>query len=129
MARYKLSNIEKKSVVETETWSNEDGLTFTIENGWRWGEFFYEFDEEPDIDLDNEDGLDPWSIGDVDDQNLDDGCWLFFYFPDDFPEELKEQVESAYEEDMYEGLENLGFNHDDTDTVITGPLSLEKLDD
>lgn len=129
MARYKLSTLEKKNVIETETWVNDDGLTFTIENGWRWGEFYYEFDEAPDIDLSNPDGLDTWEIGDVEDHDLDDGCWTFFNFPDDFPEDLKQQVEETWEESWSEGLENLGFYHEDTETILKGPLALEKIDD
>ena len=129
MARYKLSNAEKKNVIETETWSDGDGNTFHIENGWRWGEWFFEFDSEPDIDLVNENGIDPWSIGDVEDQNLDDGCWCEFIFPDDFPEELKENIEEAWDNDGMFGLEELGFSHDDTETEILGPLTLEKIED
>ena len=130
MARYKLSNNEKKNVTEVEIWRNSDtDQSFTIESGWRWGEWFFESDTEPNIDLVNEKGIDPFSIADIDDHSYDDGCWLFFEFPDDFDQGLAEQIETAYEEDSFSGLNNLGFEHWDTETIVSGPLLLEKVED
>lgn len=131
MARYKISNAHKKSVVELETWRNSTtGEEFTIEHGWRWGEWWFESDTEPEIDLLNEgDNFDPYSIGEIDNHNLDDGCWCFFEFPKDFNEALAEKIEQVWEEDMFQGLEELGFEHFDTDTIVSGPLTLEKVED
>ena len=57
MATWKISNQEKKSVIETEIWRNsKTDQTVTIETGWRWGEWFVESDTEPKIDLLNESG-------------------------------------------------------------------------
>lgn len=131
MARYKLSTNEKKSVVEFETWRNsETGQQFIIENGWRWGNWYFESDTEPNINLDAGDGVDPFSLGyDIDDHDYDDGCWVFFQFPEGFDTELAEKIEAAYEEDSFDGLSQLGFEHWDTDVSVSGELLLEKVED
>lgn len=132
MARYKISNAHKKSVVELETWRNSTtDQEFTIEHGWRWGNWYFESDTEPNIDLNADDGKEINEIigqYEIDDHDLDDGCWCFFEFPDGFDEALKEKIEAVWEEDMFQGLEELGFEHWDTDTIVSGPLTLEKVD-
>ena len=132
MATWKISNQEKKSVIETEIWRNsKTDQTVTIETGWRWGEWFVESDTEPKIDLLNESGCDPYAFEgyDVIDQNLDDGCWVEISFSKNIDEALQQKIDSGWEDDGYFGLEQLGFEHYDTDTEIQGPLLIEKVED
>jgi hypothetical protein len=134
MARYKISTEQKKSVVELERWINTDTeKLFTIEHGWRWGEWFIESDNPSNIILDAGDGQHLQVLlgfsTEVIDTNLDDGCWCEFGFDDDFSPELIEQIEKAWEDEGADGLEQLGFEHYDTETRVSGPLLLEKVED
>ena len=57
MATWKLSNLEKKSCIEREFWTYPDyDEPIVRETGFRWGTFYCESDEKPDIDLANPNG-------------------------------------------------------------------------
>jgi len=56
MKYYRVEPKSKKSVVETEYFSREDGVRISVEVGWRWGEYVLhvpETDEELQYWLDN----------------------------------------------------------------------------
>jgi hypothetical protein len=126
MATWKLSNYHKKNVVETQHWS-KDGKSFTRSEGFRWGKFTREDDEQPDVDLENPDGYEPlWDDWEMD--MLDDGCWAEFDFPEDFTQEEREEIERLWDEDSYSGLEGAGWYNDETDITLQGPLLLENTD-
>ena len=56
MARWILSNVQKKNVLELEYFKHPKHYKpIVIENWWRWGTFECESDEKPDIDLENDD--------------------------------------------------------------------------
>jgi len=125
MAIWTLSNQHKKNAVEISLWYR-DGVCFRQVHGYRWGTWTCESDEQPDIDLKNEDG---YEIGQDDHewemQSMDDGCWMDWEYPDSMSEEDRTQVEEAWENDWYDGLEALGWSNDDTEYWIHGPLQLE----
>ena len=129
MTTWKLSTASKKNAVEKQYWTKE-GVTITKEEGYRWGTFYCESDGQPDIDLDNEDGYDltnsdyDWEL-----DNLDDGCWVDWEFPDDMDEEEQERIQALWEEDYFEGLEGDGWTNDDTEYWFYGPLELEEIDE
>lgn len=128
MATWKISNYHKKNAVERQFWT-KDGITVTKDEGFRWGYWTCESDERPDIDLKNPDGIEIL-FGDYDweMESMDDGCWVEWTFPDDMDEEEQERIQELWDEDFYEGMEGDGWNNDDTEQWIYGPLCLENVD-
>ena len=124
MAVWTLKNLHKKSAVEKQFWY-KDGTTLIRYEGWRWGEFYCESDEQPKIDLKNPDGYNlsdsdyDWELA-----GLDDGCWSEWEFPEGMTEEEQAEIETAWEEDYFDGMEDLGWNNDDTEYILQGPLEL-----
>jgi len=124
MATWILKTLHKKNAVERQFWY-KDGKVIIREEGYRWGEFYCESDEQPEIDLDNADGYN-LSESDYDWEltSLDDGCWADWTFPEDMTEEEQAEIESAWEEEYFEGMEELGWSQDDTEYILQGPLEL-----
>lgn len=118
-----VTNREKKNVTQVETWVNGD-LTAIREVGWRWGRWKY--DTKPDLSTYREDEQhDVYDFGDVVDADLDDGCWAEWHWPDDINTDEIERLEEIYNDEYEEGLENLGWSMDDSETFVTGPLDVE----
>ena len=128
MATWILKTLHKKNAVEKQFWY-KDGKVIIREEGYRWGEFFCESDEQPEIDLNNADGYN-LSESDYDWEltSLDDGCWADWTFPEDMTEEEQAEIESAWEEEYFEGMEELGWSQDDTEYILQGPLELSDED-
>ena len=128
MATWKLSPQYKKSAVERSIWT-KDGVTVVREEGYRWGTFYCETAYQPDIDLKNLDGYQV-NFGDYDWEleSLDDGCWADWEFPDGMSDEDRKAIETAWDENWYEGMEELGWSNDDTEYHFYGPLRLENED-
>jgi len=128
MASWTLKTLHKKSAVEKQFWY-KDGVTIIRYEGYRWGIFTCDSDEQPVIDVKNEEGLNlsdseyDWEL-----ESLDDGCWAEWEFPDDMSEEEQEKIENAWEEDFFEGMEELGWSNDDTEYILNGPLELSDED-
>ena len=124
MATWTLKNLHKKSAVEKQFWY-KDGVTLIRYEGYRWGEFYCESDVQPEIDLTNPD---EYNLSDSDYDwelsSLDDGCWVEWEYPEDMSEEEQEEIENAWEEDFFEGMEELGWSNDDTEYILQGPLEL-----
>ena len=129
MATWTIKTQHKKSAIEKQHWY-KDGVVIIRTEGYRWGTFYCESDEQPKIDLVNEDG---YRIGSDDYEweldSLDDGCYADWEFPEDMSEEEQEKITEAWEEEFYDGLEELGWNCDDTDYILEGPLELLDEDD
>ena len=128
MATWILKTLHKKNAVEKQFWY-KDGKVIIREEGYRWGEFFCESNEQPEIDLNNADGYN-LSESDYDWEltSLDDGCWADWTFPEDMTEEEQAEIESAWEEEYFEGMEELGWSQDDTEYILQGPLELSDVD-
>jgi len=105
MATWTLKTLHKKSAVEKQFWY-KDGKTIIREEGYRWGEFYCESDYD-------------WELS-----SLDDGCWADWTFPDDMTEEEQAAIETAWDEDYFDGMEELGWSNSDTDYILQGPLEL-----
>lgn len=129
MATWQLSTASKKNAVEKQYWYKE-GVTIIREEGYRWGTFYCESDEQPEVDLENEDGYDltnskyDWEL-----DSLDDGCWVEWDFPEDMDEEEQERIIALCEDDFIEGLEGDGWINDDTEYLFYGPLELKEIDE
>jgi hypothetical protein len=124
MATWILKTLHKKSAVEKQFWYKDDKVIIR-EEGYRWGEFYCESSEQPEIDLENSDSYN-LSESDYDWEltSLDDGCWADWTFPEDMTEEEQAEIEAAWEEDYFEGMEELGWTNDDTEYILAGPLEL-----
>jgi hypothetical protein len=124
MATWTIKTQHKKSAIEKQHWY-KDGVVIIRTEGYRWGTFYCESDEQPKIDLVNEDG---YRIGSDDYEweldSLDDGCYADWEFPEDMSEEEQEKITEAWDEEFYDGLEELGWSCDDTDYILEGPLEL-----
>jgi hypothetical protein len=128
MATWKLSPQYKKSAVE-KMFFHKDGKVISIEQGFRWATFTVESDERPltDEELKNEDGYELsciendecWEMWE-----MIDGCWLDIQAERDCTPEDVEEFELAWEENSYEGVEELGWYNDDTEYYYHGPLEL-----
>jgi hypothetical protein len=123
MATWTLKTLHKKSAVEKQFWY-KDGKVIIREEGYRWGEFYCENDEQPVIEP--EDGEYNLSESDYDWElsSLDDGCWADWTFPEDMTEEEQAEIETAWDEDYFDGMEELGWSNSDTDYILQGPLEL-----
>ena len=126
MPTWALTTKTKKNAVEKQFWY-KDGRVIIREEGYRWGKFYCESDERPDVDLVNPDG---YELGDSEYDweldHLDDGCWADWTYPDDMTEEEQQAIEAAWEEDFYDGMEALGWSNDDTEYWFYGELELEQ---
>ena len=132
MATWKLSPQHKKSAVEQMFFYN-DGKVIIVEQGWRWGTFTVESDERPltDLELVNAEG---YELGCIDNDEswelseMTDGCWLDVTAGRNATEEDVAAFEQAWEEDGYDGVEELGWSNDDTEYYYYGPLELTNED-
>ena len=132
MATWKLSPQYKKSAVEKMFFYN-GSKAIVVEQGWRWGTFTVESDERPltDLELVNEDG---YELGCIDNDEswelyeMTDGCWLDIDALRNATEEDVTAFEQAWEEDGYDGVEELGWSNDDTEYYYLGPLELTNED-
>lgn len=128
MARWQISNREKKSAVERQFW-HQDDREFIKEEGYRWGTWECESDKRPDIDLDNPDGYEV-TVTDYDWDLVDmvDGCWVDWVFDISFDAEEQETIQAQWDEDWFEGLEAAGWYNQESEQWIFGPITLKNLD-
>jgi hypothetical protein len=133
MTIWKLSPQYKKSAVELQFWY-KDGKQIIREEGYRWATFSLEADTKPDIDLKNPDGEFELSFDEVSGnawelEDMTDGCWAESRKGNSATtDEDLEEFDQAWEEDSYEGVEQLGWSNDDTEYVYLGPLMLTNAD-
>ena len=124
MATWILTTQHKKNAIERSFWY-KDGEKIVREEGYRWGRFHCESDEQPDIDLKNPDGYELGGDYDWELDSLDDGCWAEWEWPEHMSEEDQDKIMDTWNEDFYDGMEVLGWSNDDTEYVFHGPLQLE----
>jgi hypothetical protein len=124
---WKLSTLEKKSCTQIE-YFKKGNLVAQHEIGWRWCWATYEGKPElSDYDPDK-DQIELYSVGDVVDMTQDDGCWDEWTWPQDIDKEEIERLEELYNEDGDDALGNEGWELDDTEFWISGPLELEEVE-
>lgn len=128
MAIWKITNATKKNAVERQFWI-KDGVTIIKEEGFRWGIWSCESDEQPDVDLDNSDGYELMSTDyEWEMEEMIDGSWVDWTFPEDMDEEEQERIQELWDEDSFDGLENDGWINDETEHWIYGPIKLTNED-
>jgi hypothetical protein len=136
MAIWKISTTQKKMTEEREIWFHEvRGWTITRINGYRWGTFIVETnnDEPPeDIDPDNPDGINMYDYFSDNAENgaeldsMDDGCYMDWNWDENMSEEDIVEVERIWEEDSYSGMEENGWYNSETEGWLFGPLEITK---
>lgn len=128
MSIWKITNATKKNAVERQFWI-KDGVTVIKEEGFRWGVWSCESDEQPDIDLDNSDGYELMSTDyEWEMEEMIDGSWVDWTFPEDMDEEEQERIQELWDEDSFDGLEGDGWINDETEHWIYGPIKLTNED-
>ena len=122
---WKITNALKKQAVEVETFG-KDTRRIVREHGWRWASVTVL--DKPDLSIvDEDDYVDALTdFGDVIDQDSSDGCWEDWTYPDDMSDEEREEIEAAWEEDW--SLEGLGWESDDCELRLYGPLEVEEVE-
>jgi hypothetical protein len=136
MAIWKISTTQKKMTEEREIWFHEvKGWTITRINGYRWGTFIVETnnDEPPeDIDPDNPDGINMYDYFSDNAENgaeldsMNDGCYMDWDWDENMSEEDIVEVERIWEEDSYSGMEENGWYNSETEGWLFGPLEITK---
>lgn len=135
MAVWTLMPVNKKSIEEVMYWE-KDGKTVFFRQGWRGGSVTVTTadDNPPEIDLDS-DELSVYDLYDdhIVDVELDsfwDGCWgEWDWAVSSLTEEEQQEIEEAWDDNGYEGVEDLGWNQTDTEVYFYGELSLERINE
>lgn len=122
---WKISTNEKKNVRETETFS-KDGNTITHTTSFRWG--WVVVGEDPEIEEPEKNDSLVVTDFDIEDQCYEDSCWEEWDFGSLSEDEIGLFLQQ-WEDDWYEGLGAIGWQHTDTEIVFAGPLEIEQLDD
>jgi hypothetical protein len=122
MTTWILCNYESKAAVTTETFT-KDGVSILFKNVWRSYSVSCQSDTQPLVDLANSDGYSPfdddchdWEL--VESNDGDGG----FEFSEEISEDEVAQIEEAWEEEGAQGLEELGWEFDDSELIFTGLL-------
>ncbi len=136
MAVWTLMPVNKKSIEEVMFWT-KDNMTIVLRQGWRGGtvSLVTADDDEPDIDLKGNDELNVYDL--VDDHIVDvqldsfwDGCWSEWdWLESGLTEDEQQEIEDAWDEDGFDGVEELGWIQDDCETYFYGELSLERVNE
>ena len=135
MAVWTMMPVNKKSIEEVMYWE-KDGKTIFFRQGWRGGSVTVTTadDNPPEIDLDS-DELSVYDLYDdhIVDVELDsfwDGCWgEWDWAVSGLTEEEQQEIEEAWDDNGYEGVEDLGWNQTDTEVYFYGELSLERINE
>lgn len=132
MADWKVSTVDKKSVLEVEIWTNNKGQTIKKITGFRWGSWIVttDDDEEPVFEYDADGNIDMNSYYDnnvegIELDMLDDGWYMDWEFSDDVSEEERTAITEGYEEDGYDYLESNGWYSYETLCLVSCELDIE----
>ena len=140
MATWKVSPLYKKSCEEHEHYV-KDSLTIVRKTGYRGASFVVETSDNnpPEFEFDfvpggdgSKDSIDMYNcevnnIESVELESMWDGCWEEVEYPEDMDEEEQERLQELIEEegDIYQVLTDEGWNQDDTQAWIWGPILIQ----
>jgi hypothetical protein len=140
MANWKVSPLYKKSCEEHELYT-KNGQTIRRQTGYRGASFIVETsdDNPPEFEFDFVPGGDgskdsinmyDWSGDNIENIELEsmwDGCWEEVEYPEDLDEDEKQRLAELIESegDIYQVLSDEGWNQDDTQAWIWGPIQIE----
>lgn len=139
MTTYNVSAVNKKSVEETQLWFHTElKMTATVEITWRWGEFTINGLEVYEAAIPTDPARDstvPFDISDYEnfgDVACSDSCAGFIDI-EDWPKEMDDDAFAEFNDKLIEGfdedgesflIEN-GWELEDTDYRLYGPLTVE----
>ena len=124
--RYKISTIEKKSIVETSEWL-KDGHSIKFETLWRWG--WVEVTTKPDLTTyDEEEGISVFDELEPANHSFWDGFGSDVEYSESMSDSDIEEVEEILEEEGEHALEDAGWEPGDGEVIFRGPLDIEELE-
>jgi len=123
--RYKISTVDKKSVVETNEWT-KDSHSIRFETLWGWG--WVEVTTKPNLSkYDEDEGIDILDEFDPVDQELSGDGGGDVEYSESMSDADIEEVEAILEEDGESGLLEAGWEPGDREVIFRGPLKVEKI--
>lgn len=134
MTTWKISTEQKKSVTQIEYWKNlKTGQKITYSLGWRWGEYYVSAPENTTTEewlenYDEDEGISVFDEFEVEDSSEDDGWWSNYEFEGMSESEI-ESMEEFLEGSSLLDLEGEDWVCTDSETIITGPLTIEEVSD
>lgn len=125
---WQISNRYKKRCEERIFFENPEGKKVTLVTGYRLGEFVYQGEGKPDLDLESEERMlmetDSWSL-----DYMGEGCYSDFEFSDNVSEEERNEIIDVWEDEGFEGLERLGYEDTlEAESWLFGPFDLKEVD-
>jgi hypothetical protein len=126
MALWKIEPAWKKSLVERNHY-HKDGKEIVVETGWRWGSFTCETEDDTPPVIESGENLFECAY-EVEMQETFDGCWEDYEYNGMTEEEIVE-VQNFIDENSYFDLEELGWSCGDTEMIIDGDVSIEKIEE
>jgi len=134
MKTYSIEPASKKSIEIIETWYNEElDRHVQVTDIWRWGRWYITADEKTIDELRgaSEGTTLVLSDYDVEFDYVDDGVgrWIDFSGEEDEETEaLQEEFEQILDDEGWMGIEDAGWEYEDSETYIHGELILEEVE-
>ena len=124
---YKVSPAFKKNVNEIEIFK-KDGVEISHWIIWRCGAVIAA--NKPDLSkYDPEEGINAYDAGwDAELDGCDDGCDDGWDFPEGMSKREQKKILKAWEEEWHSGIEELGWEQDDTELWFFGDLTVEEVE-
>lgn len=123
MATWSVKPVEKKSIIERQTWEN-GGESFVYETGWRWGEFHVTTpDDNPPV---LEEGVDLYNCDyDVELIETSDGCWDDYDYSN-CSDETREKLEQFFDDggSIFD-MDSEGWFNSETEMIINCEMEIE----
>ena len=131
MPIWKLYPQIKNNVEEVQVWVREDSEVERQES-YSFASFECESDARPEIDLVNEEGIDPTSDTDynwdlIDLQKRDGGPWISWSFSDNMSDGEKDEIIYMIDHGSYIPMEVAGWKRKSIAYWLRGPLVLEEI--
>ena len=131
MTWWTVSTQDKKSVFEHELYQKDDWVIRRV-TGFRWGTVLIETEDDnpPELsqtDGPGADGVDMYNTDyNYELDNLSDGWYEDFIWPDDMEEEERDRLLALWEDESYSGWEEEGWVQYETECWFHGPLDIER---
>jgi hypothetical protein len=124
---YHVSPASKKNVTEIEIFK-KDGITIKHWIMWRWGVVITP--AEPDLSkYDPDKGINVYDAGwDAQLDNCNDGCDEDWDFPESMSKREQKKILKVWEEGCHSSIEELGWEHDDTELWFYGDLDVKEVE-
>ena len=114
---------------------DDDQKSFTLEIGWRFGQYNVqldaaEFETLNDANKDTDDAdLEFYPFDYAGEEVELTGCSWTSWTYQGIKQKEQDRIEARYEEDIVDGLNELGYELESYDLVLRGPLEIELVED